>query len=255
VWLVALIVPFFFTVAALHMSKSIENVGKNDLTQLSLGFLGCGKISSAMIRGYCSQSPRPRRVFVTRRSEEKSRLLQEEFPDLVEVSDSAEYVAAQSDVLFVGLLPGGARELLPTLSFGGKYVVSMMAAVNFDEVLSLTRVPAARCLKIVPLPSSARREGPIVAFPKTSPVDFIVKTVGTMVSCDTELQMKPMVAITGHISPFFELMRTTQSFLLSKGISEEMSHDYVAAFYAGLASGAAVSDHSFEGDNDSLLDE
>lgn len=225
----------------------MDNIKKNDLTQLNLGFLGCGKISSAMIRGYCSQSPRPKRVFVTRRSAEKSRILAEEFPDLVEVSDSAEYVVSQSDVVFLGLLPGGARELLPTLSFEEKYVISMMAAVNFDEVLSLTHVEAAKCLKIVPLPSSSRREGPIVAFPKTSPMDFIVKTVGTMVSCDTELQMKPMVAITGHISPLFELMRTTQAFLISKGISEEMSHDYVAAFYAGLASGAAASDHSFEG--------
>lgn len=41
----------------------------------------------------------------------------------------------ESDVIFIGLLPAIARSILPELTFSkDKFVISMMAAVNFDEV-------------------------------------------------------------------------------------------------------------------------
>jgi hypothetical protein len=75
------------------------------------------------------------------------------------------------------------------------------------------------CLKIVPLPSAARRCGPIVSFPTGSELSSVVAHVGTVIGCDNELQMKPMISVAGQISPFYELMYTTQKFLMSKGNS------------------------------------
>lgn len=51
--------------------------------------------------------------------------------------------------------------------------------------------------------------------------------------------------MTGHISPFYELLRVTQQFLVSSGVTEESSKSYVAAFYSSLAQGAEVSPESF----------
>eukprot|EP01032_Pedospumella_encystans_P020218 gene20218-22972_t len=100
-----------------------------DLSNSVLGFLGCGKISSAVCRGYAGASgaSRPKKILVSLRSEEKSKALQAAFPELVFVYASSEDIVKEADVIFIGLLPGVAREVLPTLPFDeSKLVISMM---------------------------------------------------------------------------------------------------------------------------------
>jgi pyrroline-5-carboxylate reductase len=184
------------------------------------GFLGCGKISSAMCRGYSSSDPavRPSKILVSRRSSDKSAALAKEYPDIVEVVDSNEQIVAEADVIFIGLLPAVAREVLPTLSFApGKLVLSMMAAVDYSEVLALTRCAEESIVRIVPLPSSAKRCGPILMYPSNANADSMLSIVGTPVVCTSESEMKPLISVTGHISSFYELLRITQNWTVRNG--------------------------------------
>lgn len=97
---------------------------------------------------------------------EKAAALKEAFPDLVEVGESNEYVVNNSDIIFIGLLPGVARSEIPSLPFKEThFVISMMAAMNIDEVVTLTRLSNLRVCRTVPLPSAARRSGPILLHP------------------------------------------------------------------------------------------
>lgn len=52
--LVALIT--FFAVIAATMSVSSLKVGGSEISTKSIGFLGCGKISSAVARGYAGKN-------------------------------------------------------------------------------------------------------------------------------------------------------------------------------------------------------
>lgn len=195
-----------------------------------------------MIQGYASLPPgtRPTKIFVSRRSEDKSRALVAQFPDLITICEN-DAVVEQSDIIFIGLLPNVARSELPCLPFQAKHkVVSMMAAVDFAEVVSLLPSTVTNIVRTVPLPSAARRSGPILQYPVHEDISRILALVGTPVPCDDESLMKPMVSITGHISSFFELMRTTQEFLVEQGITEELSRTFVTSFYSSLAQGAEL---------------
>lgn len=192
-----------------------------DLSEYKIGFLGCGKISSALCRGFASMdvTKRPKKLLVSRRSEDKSSALARSYPDLVIVCDSNEDIVQQCDVVFIGLLPQVARAELPKLQFGEKkLVISMMAAVGYDETKQLVSIDEKRLVRTVPLPSAARRSGPIVMYPPNSDAEQLLYTIGTPVVCTTEAQMKPMIAVTGHISSFFELMRTSEEFLTNQGV-------------------------------------
>ena len=192
-----------------------------DLSNSVLGFLGCGKISSAVCRGYAGASgaSRPKKILVSLRSEEKSKALQAAFPELVFVYASSEDIVKEADVIFVGLLPGVAREVLPTLPFDeSKLVISMMAAVDFEETVQLIKIPAARVVRTVPLPSAANRTGPVLVYPPSPQHEAILSVVSTPVVCHAESNMKPMIAVTGHISSFFELMNTSQAFIVENGM-------------------------------------
>lgn len=199
---------------------SFESVWEVPLSSLTIGFVGCGKISSAVSRGFASldEACRPRKVLVSRRSEDKSSALAADFPALMEVCDANEDIVRRSDIVFIGLLPQVARDELPNLPFEySKLVVSMMAAVGYEETLALTRVERAKLVRTVPLPSATRRSGPIVTFPPSERAEALLRLVGTPTPCLTEEQMKPMIAQTGHISSFYELMRVSQNFLCEQG--------------------------------------
>jgi pyrroline-5-carboxylate reductase len=123
-----------------------------DLSEIWIGFIGCGKISSAVAEGYATapEPHRPRRIIVSQRSVEKSKELKQKFPQLVEVAESTEDIIGAADVIFIGLLPTVARQLLPTLTFRPKtIIVSMMAVMDIDEVVSLVRVKRSQVLTYV----------------------------------------------------------------------------------------------------------
>lgn len=188
-----------------------------DLNQKTIGFLGCGKISSALCRGYANCSPK--RLYVSRRNVEKSEALKREFPDLVEVIDDNSELVILSDIIFIGLLPPVAAELLSKLPFTEKkLVISMMAAVNFERTLSmLPQIPSKNIVRTVPLPSSAQNTGPILMYPNHDEAMYYLKFIGTPIVCSSEEKLKPLISVTGHISSFYELMRETEDFLESKG--------------------------------------
>jgi pyrroline-5-carboxylate reductase len=190
-----------------------------NVQEKSIGFLGCGKISSAICHGYAEGPVKPRKIYVSRRSEEKSAALQAKFPDLVEVIDDNHRLVELSDIIFIGLLPNVAQDLLPALPFKNHHlIISMMAAVDYQTTLGfLATVSPDRIVRTVPLPSSSRRTGPIIMFPANNEAQSVLLHVGTPVVCEAESKMKPMIAITGHISSFYELMRTSQDFLTTNG--------------------------------------
>jgi pyrroline-5-carboxylate reductase len=155
---------------------------------------------------------------VSPRNQEKSIALHADYPDIIEIAESNEAVVANSTIVFIGLLPEVARAVLPTLPFTDNHkIVSMMAAVNYDEVVSLCRAKPENVVKIVPLPAAARRSGPILFHPPHTYLEKIVGVVGVPAAVEHESDMKPLISVTGHISAFYQLMGTTQDWIVDQG--------------------------------------
>jgi pyrroline-5-carboxylate reductase len=225
-----------------------ESENMADLSNLTVAFLGCGKISSAVCRGFAGAdgNMKPKKILVSLRSAEKSAALKAEYPDLITVKESNEELVAEADIVFIGLLPGIARELLPTLPFAeSKTVISMMAAVDYSELLELVKLSGASVGKTVPLPAASKRSGPVIMFPPNASIEAILSVVGTTIPCTDELQMKPMISLTGHISSFYELMKVSQDWQVEHGVDPATAKQFVGSFYSSLAAVANSSEESF----------
>lgn len=188
-----------------------------DFSRCTIGFLGCGKISSAVAKGFASahESRLPLKIIVSPRSADKANELRNAFPGLVQIASSNEQVVEQSNIIFIGLLPSVAREILPTMPFNTTHlVISMMAAVNYREVVDLCRTSIDCTVKCVPLPSAASRSGPIIYHPLNKPISLILGMIGTAIPCGLESEMKPLITLTGHISTFYELMNTSLKWMV-----------------------------------------
>lgn len=72
-----------------------------------------------------------------------------------------EELVSSVDVVFIGLLPGPARDTLPNLPFRkDQIIISMMAAVDIGELIKLSyNADAKNIVRTVPLPSNSHRTG------------------------------------------------------------------------------------------------
>ena len=67
------------------------------------------------------------------------------------------------------------------------FVISMMAAVDINEVINLIgKLSSDRIVRTVPLPSNSQRSGPILLHPSNIHAEAILSVVGTPVVCHTE---------------------------------------------------------------------
>lgn len=162
----------------------------------TLGLLGTGKIGSAVFSGFCSEGGwQPQHAFVSARTAAKAEALVAQFPSRVSIGASNQEIVDRSDVIFIGLLPHIAREELPKLSFApSKRVVSMMATIPYDELLALVRLPREQVVRTVPLPATAKRAGPILAFPPNEGLRDLLAQVGTPVMVETESEITTLVS-------------------------------------------------------------
>ena len=129
---------------------------------MRLGFLGCGTIASAVVRGLAGQG---HQITVSERSEKYACALAKEFAE-VSVAANAD-VVAQNDILFLGLLAEAAPEVLTDLPFReGQRVISFMAGAALPAVSAMVH-PAVATAIMLPFPGIATGGSPILALGET----------------------------------------------------------------------------------------
>ena len=84
------------------------------------------KISTAVARGYAigTGTSRPSKILVSNRTLAKAEALRDAFPDLVVIVDDNAEIVKQSNVVFIGLLPNVAAEVLNKMPFRDDQTVS-----------------------------------------------------------------------------------------------------------------------------------
>jgi pyrroline-5-carboxylate reductase len=127
----------------LSPSSIVELPGDTDA--LSIGFLGCGTIASAIATGLARNTNYPSlKIMVTRRSESKSAALQARFPDIVVgIADDPQIVVDACDILFLCVLPQQTSSILQNLHFDNKrhFLVSL---VSTSQILNWLWIPSCQ---------------------------------------------------------------------------------------------------------------
>ncbi|MFW8637536.1 NAD(P)-binding domain-containing protein [Cribrihabitans pelagius] len=124
---------------------------------MRLGFIGCGTISSAVVRGLGGKG---HEILVSERGRVHSAALAAECPEVTVAGNQP--VADGSDVVFLGLMAGQAAEVLGGLTFReGQQVISFMAGLALDEVAQLV-APARAAAIVLPFPAIARGGSPVL---------------------------------------------------------------------------------------------
>lgn len=200
---------------------------------MNVGFIGIGKIASAVIRGLCTSNRKDIRINISPRNEENSALLEKQF-DIVARMSSNQQVIDNSEIIFIALPPKSAKAILKELKFEKHHtIVSFVPFLTYSELIDLT-TPVLNICRTVPLPTVEKHECPILIFKPYEAVANILKHIGTLIEIKDEGQLQVLWTLTGLIAPFYDLTEKLSNWAQLQGIEASIANKYVLEMFSAL---------------------
>ena len=201
---------------------------------MKIGFLGTGTIATAVVHAL---APLGHLITVSERSEANAAMLSAAYEN-VAVASNADVTAA-ADVLFLGLMPDIAREVLPALTFReGQRVISFIADLPLSEVQSLIGPATAESL-VLPFPAIAQTRSPLIAFPQSALVSDIF-AAHDVFNMKTEAEFRAMLSAQAVLSPVVQMLLTAADWAADKGAEATKAQDFLRSLIAANLSASPL---------------
>jgi pyrroline-5-carboxylate reductase len=205
---------------------------------MPIGFIGVGKITSAVIEGLCTSLMEKTQIFLSPRNEANGRLLTEKYKQ-VERLDANQQVIDRSEIVFIAVRPAVAMEVLQSLAFReNQLVISLVPLLKKSELLTAVH-PATKVVRAVPTPAVMQHTGPIILFNSNDTVTQLFRHLGQPVEVANEQQLHALWTLTGLITPFYDLLDELSRWTISNGVDPVTASEYVTSMFQALAFAAA----------------
>lgn len=205
---------------------------------MTIGFIGTGKISLAVVEAICSAGNSHLEIIVSPRGERNSLRLEERFEQVTRAESNQE-VADRSEIVFIALKTDIYRELLPTITFRKDQKIVSFIPFSTISILTELVAPAHTIVRATPLPAVVNHVCPIQVFNIVPEVRAILSTIGQIVEVEREEQLHALWTLTCLISPFYDLMAGISNWTTENGVEKRMADRYVADLFHSLTLAAA----------------
>jgi pyrroline-5-carboxylate reductase len=213
---------------------------------MSLGFVGTGTITAAIVTGLKCEGGDTLSIRLSPRNPEVAAHLAARFAG-VSVAASNQAVLDECETVVLAVRPQVGQSVISELRFRpDHHVISLIAATPVRRVAEWV-APAARVTRAVPLPSTAARRGPTVIYPDDPVAVDLFGRVGTAFEVETELEFDALATATATMATYFAYLGSIAEWLMQSGIPEAQARGYLAQVYSGLAETAVEeSQRSYE---------
>jgi pyrroline-5-carboxylate reductase len=210
--------------------------------RVTLGFLGTGTITSAIVTGL---SAAPYDICLSPRNADVAAALARQFPRVC-VAASNQDALDRCETVVIAVRPQVTEEVLADLRFRGDHrVISLVSGFSVRRLAGLI-APATHITRAVPLPSVARRRCPTAIYPNDAATVELFGFLGAALAVESEDAFDVLCTATATMAAYFAFAATASSWLEHHGIPEMQARDYIARLFAGLAQTALESpDRSF----------
>ena len=199
-----------------------------------LGFIGVGVIAEAVVRGLHAAGKEGHEIHLSPQSEARSRALAARYEHVVR-EDSNAVVTDKSDIVFLAVRPQQMPDLVGLQFRAEQTVVSFLAGTPIDQLRPFV-APAARLVRVVPLPCISLGQGPILMTPSDPTVEAFFNELGDLIVLSDEANLAAAASITGLMSSHFELQNVALDWLKTQKVPDLQAALYVRSFFAGLGS-------------------
>ena len=206
---------------------------------MNLGFIGTGKIASAVIAGICSSKISYKKIIISQRNRFIAQSLKKKFRKITISKDNQEIVNA-SDWIFLSVTPKVGEKIIKNLKFrSNQTIISFISTITLTKLKKIIKVKA-KIVRAIPLPPISLMKGPVPICPPNKSVKDFFNKIGTTVEIKNEKLSVNFWATSGMMAPFYELLRVMIDWLVKKGVKRKDAQKYITSLFLALSEDAVV---------------
>ena len=201
---------------------------------MKLGFIGTGKITSAVITGICTSKISFQKILISPRNKNTAQELKKRFGK-VYIAKNNQEIVDKCNWIFLSVTPTVGKKILPKLKFrSNQRVISFIATINLAQ-LKKTLGKKVKIIRAIPLPPISLKKGPVPICPPDKQVKSFFNKIGTTVEVKNEKLSKNFWATSAMMAPFYEILKVLSEWLVKKGVKRSEAQKYITSLFVALS--------------------
>jgi len=206
---------------------------------MKLGFIGTGKITSAVIIGVCTSKISYKKILVSPRNKDIARKLKKKFRK-VSIAKNNQEIVNSCNWVFLAVTPTVGEKIIKHLKFrSSQTIVSFISTMTLSQLKKAIKVKA-KIVRAIPLPPISLKKGPVPICPPNKKVKDFFNKLGTTVEIKNEKLSQNFWATSGMMAAFYELLNSMSNWLVKRGVKRDKAQKYITSLFVALSEDAVV---------------
>ena len=198
----------------------------------TLGFLGTGTITAAIVRGLKGSALKDWPVILSPRNTALSAELAASLPG-VAVASSNQEVIDHSEIVFLAMRPQDAEAVIRPLAFRpGQRIITLVAALDVATIRAWTGVSSIT--RAIPLTFVEHRAGVTPIMPPDETAAKIFSALGTCIQVSDIDAFDGYAAASALMGTYFGVAEVAQGWLVANGLKPEDSELFLRHMFGSL---------------------
>jgi pyrroline-5-carboxylate reductase len=206
---------------------------------MNIGFIGTGKIASAVITGIFKSNITYKKITISPRNKETVKRLKKKF-NLLKIAKNNQEILNTSDWIFLSVTPTVGKKIIKDLKFkSNQTIISFISTITLAQLKKAIKVNA-KIIRAIPLPPISLGKGPVPICPPNKKVKKFFDKMGTAIEIKNEELSLNFWAISGMMASYYELLKVMTNWLIKKGIKRDNAQKYITSLFLALSEDAVV---------------
>ena len=206
---------------------------------MKLGFIGTGKISSAVITGICKSNISYKKIFISPRNKKNAKYLKNRFKKIIIAKDNQEIVNS-CNWIFLAVTPTVGEKIIKNLKFrSNQTIISVISTITLSELKKMIKVKLD-IVRAIPLPPISLKKGPVPICPPNKKVKSFFNKIGTTIEIKNEKLSINFWSTSGMMASYYDMLRVMSDWLVKKGIKRQDAQKYITSLFLALSEDAFI---------------
>ena len=206
---------------------------------MKLGFIGTGKIASAVITGICNSKISFKKILISERNKSISQKLKKKYKKIIIVKDNQKIIDT-SDWVFLSITPVVGEKIIKNLKFrSNQTIISFISTITLKQLKKAIKVKS-KIVRAIPLPPISLKKGPVPIYPPNKKVKFFFDKIGSTIEIKNEKSSINFWSTSGMMAPFYEMLRVMTDWLVKRGVKRDNAQKYITSLFLALSEDAVA---------------
>ena len=206
---------------------------------MRIGFIGTGKIASAVIIGICNSTISYKKIIISHRNRSLAQSLKKKFRK-VNIAEDNQEIVNSCDWIFLSVTPAVGHKIIKDLKFrSNQTIISFISTITLAQLKKKIKVKA-KIVRAIPLPPISLKKGPVPICPPNKKVKDFFNKIGTTVEIKNEKLSISFWSTSGIMAPFYELLRVMTNWLVKRGVKRNNAQKYITSLFLALSEDAVI---------------